>query len=370
MKCSDEKQKQQNERKAARYAEEIKTLKSMSRDDISKHVLMSKRTFSAVLKKEAISKKIDMKMRSYVRVSEHKAVKKIVLKFREENPEWETRIQRLIATLGKRYKKKKTQEKDEPSSNDDVSDNEEDDVEESESDKEEEMEDDREQTNSDSDDSSEGEETFVNSLKEAINDNKAKAKPSVENTRSGEGVVKMLDLKNMKDVAQLEDDPRAVNSSTNRGQKRSSFFLGGESDQSDDDEDVAEESDGEADTMIEKKFEMFKNTAFNSKHKPERSFQNSKYKKHEKNFSRKKQFQKDISVQSSQSYKKQDTSFNHSKNKIKTCQKPTTPASTFPTATRENKSISSNVNVHPSWAAKQKQKASIANFQGKKTVFE
>ena len=81
-KCSSDKQKEQNERKVKRYVEEIELLKKSSRDSISRYVLITKKTFSDVVKKESKTQKYNMKVRSYVRVSEHAAVKKILDPFR------------------------------------------------------------------------------------------------------------------------------------------------------------------------------------------------------------------------------------------------------------------------------------------------
>ena len=66
----------------ARYVEEIELLKKSSRDSISRYVLITKRTFSDVVKKESKTLKYNMKVRSFVRVSEHKAVKNVVKQFR------------------------------------------------------------------------------------------------------------------------------------------------------------------------------------------------------------------------------------------------------------------------------------------------
>ena len=81
-KCSTEQQKEQNERKASRYVKEIELLKKSRRDSISKYVLITKKTFAHVLQKEAKTKKFNMKVRSHVRVSQHKSVKKVVDAFR------------------------------------------------------------------------------------------------------------------------------------------------------------------------------------------------------------------------------------------------------------------------------------------------
>ena len=77
-KCSSDKQKEQNERKIKRYVQEIELLKKSSRDSISRYVLITKKSFSDVVKKESKTQKYNMKVRSYVRVSEHAAVAKIV----------------------------------------------------------------------------------------------------------------------------------------------------------------------------------------------------------------------------------------------------------------------------------------------------
>ena len=81
-KCSIDKQREQNERKIKRYVEEIELLKKSSRDSISRYVLITKKTFSDVVRKESKTQKYNMKVRSYVRVSEHAAVKKIMDPFR------------------------------------------------------------------------------------------------------------------------------------------------------------------------------------------------------------------------------------------------------------------------------------------------
>ena len=77
-KCSSDKQKEQNERKIKRYVQEIELLKKSSRDSISRYVLITKKSFSDVVQKESKTQKYNMKVRSYVRVSEHAAVAKIV----------------------------------------------------------------------------------------------------------------------------------------------------------------------------------------------------------------------------------------------------------------------------------------------------
>merc|ERR1719391_1063785 len=46
-----------------------------------------------------------MKVRAFVRVSEHNSVKKIIDKFRNEYPDWESNLPKLIQSLGKKKKK-------------------------------------------------------------------------------------------------------------------------------------------------------------------------------------------------------------------------------------------------------------------------
>lgn len=357
--CSKEKQKEQNERKAVRYVEEIDILKKSSKDSISRYILMTKRSFNDVLKKESKTQKFDMKVRSFARVSEHQAVKKIINQFRKDHPDWEKSLQRILATLGKKKKKKPSEDDDE---------NKESDVEEEESENEmEDSDEDKEMEEQDEEDSeSEGEQTFVNSLKDALKSNKEKV--IAKDSRTSEGIVKMLDLNNISSNEDVfgGERPEEINGAK-EDVKRSSFFLGGQSDSEDDSQDVEEMDDEEDD--IEQRIEKYKSQGFESEQPSTKPAQNSNYRKHEKNFGRKKQFKNDILERSSQSNKTvasrdKRTSF-QSQNKMKAPQtrnKPSEPVN--------NCQSSKEKGVHPSWEAKQKQKSSITAFQGKKTVFE
>merc|ERR1712029_1251179 len=116
-KCSTEKQKEQNERKVTRYVLEIELLKKSSRDSISRYVLITKKSFKDVVRKESKKQKYNMKLRAFVRVSEHNSVKKIIDKFRNEYPDWESNLPKLIQSLGKKKKKVKATDVDDDSEN-------------------------------------------------------------------------------------------------------------------------------------------------------------------------------------------------------------------------------------------------------------
>jgi len=433
-KCSTEKQKEQNERKVTRYVEEIELLKNSSRDSISRYVLITKKSFKDVVKKESKTQKYNMKVRAFVRVSEHSAVKKVIDKFRNEHPDWEngSHLMKLLQSLGKKKKKVKGPDVDGNEDSDVVSgdesendsevnsDNNEDvgqddvadDSDNSDSkdvavgnDNEDEGQSDQEMDSDDeSDKDNEDESSFVASLKQAISNDKGRNKNSKKNvkgsqlkkqikeTSKGEAVIKMLDLSSMnKDgdwsISKKEqsfDNAPSVN-------KRSSFFMGGQSESEDNDEEndgqSGEESDGDE---VEKRIESLRNSNHHSrpegwKSKSEnRDFRRQNYKR-DQNGGKRRQFQKDTSAKKPKFNHKfnknterkglersQDTNDKNS-HRNKSCQNGATKDEFHSAKTKsvENKTnFNSDSKVHPSWEAKQKQKPSIQAFQGKKIVFE
>ena len=442
-KCSADKQKEQNERKVARYVEEIELLKKSSRDSISRYVLITKRTFSDVVKKESKTQKYNMKVRSYVRVSEHKAVKNVVNQFRyngdtftiiclkmvlqyfrkipcyrDEHGDWEKVLPRLLQTLGKRVKKNKIEDANttplnqrnrssevEESGEEDEDENEnsspEDDKSDDERDasgsepedntsEEEENGDEEDEAPSDNDVSSDEDDSniFVASLKEALVKKEKPLKPKVvdkvkvSETSSGDAVVKVLDLKSMS--KSNASDSLGVQTKhfkpIESSQKRSSFFLGGESD-SDRGEDSEEEGDGGHSSdpdNVEQRMDQYKSRSFHgdtvsSRTAPRDS--NSHHYERDSNSGKRKQFQKVTSGKKPKFNKNMDRrSFNspggeRPRNKVPTKKESekVDSVSTFKDKPKTNVSVKS---VHPSWEAKQKQKPSIQTFQGKKTVFE
>ena len=490
-KCSSDKQKEQNDRKIKRYVQEIELLKKSSRDSISRYVLITKKSFSDVVKKESKTQKYNMKVRSYVRVSEHAAVAKIVkalrlvkanvstlinelyfLFSREKHRDWELVLPRIVQKLGKK-KKKQTQEENAEETNslkqeivrnnveesdeeiEEGSDSEEelnpktevesvrggereegrqsDSVQELEQDSgsdksnvesdeegddgsdEDENEDDSndEERHSDSvqkleqdsgsekskvesdeeyddgsdedekdDDSSDeelnsDENSFVSSLKEALGKTEKQSSiVKVSKTRKiqevdGESVVKMLDLKSRNAKKELMQTQEKTDNSHNKAgaQKRSSFFLGGESDDEEDFEqsDVESDEDGHGEGTHQRNGGV-ENKNFRPKFdkRIDKRGSDSHSQKRDPNFGgKRKQFQKVTSVKKPKFNKGPDRPYsapaedrNRNKNVVKKDIK------VKPT---DNNKI---VDVHPSWEAKQKQKPSIQTFQGKKTVFE
>lgn len=235
-----------------------------------------------------------------------------------------------------------------------------------------------ENSNEDSDDELNSDEnSFVASLKEALgktnklSSNSKVTKPRTSLKVDGESVVKMLDLKSQDvKIELMQTQEKADNSQLKTGeQKRSSFFLGGESES--DNEDV-EQSDAESnedgedmfkrnDGVIKKNFRP----AFDKSKKRESDSHNHK---RDQNFGgKRKQFQKVTSVKKSKFNKGSDRPLNA----------PAEDRTQNKYVVKNNTEIkvkqndpNKTVNVHPSWEAKQKQKPSIQTFQGKKTVFE
>jgi len=97
------------------------------------------------------------------------------------------------------------------------------------------------------------EEIFVSSLKEALKmsgdaPSKKEQKPATEkpgkiNKKSGEVLVKVLDLKNVEDNDESEDESTKLVETDNSKKKISSFFMGGESESEEDNEGEFEEEE-------------------------------------------------------------------------------------------------------------------------------
>ena len=235
-------------------------------------------------------------------------------------------------------------------------------------------------SNQDSDDELNSDEnSFVSSLKEALGKTEKQSsirkvsKTSKIQKVEGESVVKMLDLKSRDAKNELmQTQEKADNSQHKAGaQKRSSFFLGGESD---DNEDL-EQSDNESDEDGPRENIHQRNGGGKNKN-VHPGFDKSKVKrdsdshnrKRDQNFGgKRKQFQKVTSVKKPKFNKGPDRPFSA----------PAEDRSLNKNVLKNNMEVKVKqndknkiVDVHPSWEAKQKQKPSIQTFQGKKTVFE
>ena len=337
---------------------------------------------------------------------------------RDEHGDWEKVLPRLLQTLGKKVKKNKIEDANttplnqrnrssevEESGEEDEDENEnsspEDDKSDDERDasgsepedntsEEEENGDEEDEAPSDNDVSSDEDDSniFVASLKEALVKKEKPLKPKVvdkvkvSETSSGDAVVKVLDLKSMS--KSNASDSLGVQTKhfkpIESSQKRSSFFLGGESD-SDRGEDSEEEGDGGHSSdpdNVEQRMDQYKSRSFHgdtvsSRTAPRDS--NSHHYERDSNSGKRKQFQKVTSGKKPKFNKNMDKrSFNspggeRPRNKVPTKKESekVDSVSTFKENPKTNVSVKS---VHPSWEAKQKQKPSIQTFQGKKTVFE
>merc|ERR1719391_31678 len=357
-----------------------------------------------------------MKVRAFVRVSEHNSVKKIIDKFRNEYPDWESNLPKLIQSLGKKKKKVKAtdvddnvdsevvsgEESDHDSEDDDDDEDavqENDDADESDTKKvidsnDNESVSDQEMksenaSNDDSDEDKGDDDLFVASLKQAISSNKrmdsknSKAKPlkkQIKESSEGEAVIKMLDLSSMNKDQDWSVTPKEQSLEAPLVSKRSSFFMGGQSESEDEDNDVQsdEESDGDE---VEKRIESLRNSNHHSQSERRKSssrhqdFKRQNYKR-DQNGGKRKPFQKVTSVKKPKFNKntdRQDYERSHGTNDInsqrnKSCQNSATMDQLHSAKTKSsgNKTnFNSDSKVHPSWEAKQKQKPSIQAFQGK-----
>ena len=315
--------------------------------------------------------------------------------YREKHLDWEMVLPRLIQTLGKKKKKQKPEETSEESDSlkqKIVKNNvEESDEEQGSDDDELEQDSDSSDRESDEENSNEEEEensdenTFVSSLKEALGTKEKKnskvSQVSKVEKVEGESVVKMLDLKSSDaDIDLMQTQEKAGNPQLKTGSlKRSSFFLGGESDESEEDEDDQTDAESDDEGMKEevrvggfrnKKFEEKEDGYRNKKIRPtyekseKKDPDRQKYKRDQNGGGNRKQFQKATSVKKNKFNKGTDRPFSSQgkdRNRATNVNKKT------PEVKEESRKV---VDVHPSWEAKQKQKPSIQTFQGKKTVFE
>jgi len=397
----DEREKEKNNRKISRCVEEIKILRNEDKDVVAKWVLVNKRTLDDVSKEETLSQKFDMRIRAFVRISEHKAVSKVVNEVRSISPNWEKEMPKILKSLGKSKKRRKDpnaepiggppmkvkREDDKESiTNDTLSSPTKSSVE-KESNSEEIEEDEKSSED-------EGDEClFVNSLKSCLKQNSdgeslsgksEKTDDESDETDSesdgeqgpGEKLVTVLDLKSdniPNALITAEDDKSKEMSSPLPKKKSSSFFLGGESST----ESEADESDPEAGENEEDFIESHRNAhhkkRFGTDYKGARgrgrisssnrgrgqtNFRGSGFKKHgQSKFSDSKKFLDKKSKPPFPEIGEKKTPFVNTKNFSKP-----------PLQSQPKKEV--DASLHPSWVAKQKAKPSIAAFQGKKTVFE
>jgi len=302
-KSANENEKAKNERKIGRFVEEISILKRSKKDVISRWLVVNKKSFADVTKQETLTQKFNMKVRVFVRTGEHKAVKKVLDAYKLKYPNWESEVPKVLRTLGKKRKKtdpnkqelgiKAAKEGSTKVADKDISatikqdslENSEDNSS-SESDSED-SDNDNAEVQSDDSDVDEGivttvghvsgiddraspepnscdsddEEIFVSSLKDAlkfgserstrkvIEPVKEKREGSIEK-KNGEVVVKVIDLNNadFDTVAGERDKSTEIKATDKNKCKKSSFFMGGES-ESEEEKDGGVEEDFEEDAL-------------------------------------------------------------------------------------------------------------------------
>ena len=331
---------------------------------------------------------------------------KLIPIYREENPDWERVLPKLIATLGKKTKKRKdvgevdadqnalvsSDNNDNESDNDNSNENSEDESNLDGGISESENSDDENENNESDNEDVQGEDLFAATLKQALgkNDTKKETKsvksthPSlkVHESRTGDAVVKVLDLNSADSLQEWSKANRMNSSSTDDfvESKRSSFFVGGDSDEEGrDEEDDDQSGSATEEDEVEQRIDGFRNKNFH--HKPrDKSFSQSRgsfsnnYSR-DQNTRKRKQFQKVTSVKKPKFNKNADRAFTSEttdRNRNKNFSRKEDSKLAAVTSKANISSIKSNSDnkVHPSWEAKQKQKPSIQAFQGKKTVFE
>ena len=111
-KVLNDQQKAKNVRKTDRHLEEIKVLKHIDVDDVSKYALCH------VLKLNQNNlESLDVEQRAMLRLATHKFIQNQVTKFRESHPIAIDKLVLLIRSLGLQYQKKKNQTNEEEEEN-------------------------------------------------------------------------------------------------------------------------------------------------------------------------------------------------------------------------------------------------------------
>merc|ERR1719414_403368 len=109
-KAKTELEKSKNDRKVARFVQEVQILRREPKDTIARWLVANEMSLEEVTSDK--TDKLDVRLRAVVRVSEHKAVRKVLDQFRLAHPHWKSRVPKLLKTLGK--KRKKEDPNDEP----------------------------------------------------------------------------------------------------------------------------------------------------------------------------------------------------------------------------------------------------------------
>jgi len=373
-KTKSEADKSKNERKVARFVQEVQVLRKEKKDAMARWVVANDVTLEQVTKEETASQKIDLRLRAMARVAEHKAVLTLLKEFRVKYPRWKSRVPKLLRSLGKNRKKvdpnleplgvkglksvkKSKSEEDETNQgeSDLDGDDEEDSVKPTTKAKKNEV------------------KNFVKAPKDKERIDKSQSSPLqkvAKREKNSQMVVKVLDLKGgIKEPLPIGETQKVKGIASAKPQKletkKSSFFVGGESDE--DNSEGGESEEDEEEEGNHQSWQMSKGSqnAFTSN----RSGGNKFVPKGDKSQGGQRQADREPKLEehlhpSWQAKKRAPPAmaqYQGKKTKFGADGDAVAPKSQAP---------KSQEPVHPSWAAKQSLKTSIQSFKGKKMVFD
>jgi len=367
-KTKSEADKSKNERKVARFVEEVQVLRKEKKDAMARWVVANDVTLEQVTKEETASQKIDLRLRAMARVAEHKAVLTLLKEFRVKYPRWKSRVPKLLRSLGKNRKKVdpnleplgikglnrgKKSKSEVDQTNQGESDPHGDDEEDS------------------AKPPTKAKKPKVKVIKEKEKVEKSQSSPLnkvAKKEKNSQMVVKVLDLKGgTKEPLPIGESKKVKGITAEKPKKietkKSSFFVGGESEE----ENSEGEESGEDEEGNHQNWQMSKGrqNAFTSN----RSGGNKFAPKGDKSQGGQRQADREPKVEehlhpSWQAKKRAPppmAQYQGKKTKFGADGDAVAPKSQAP---------KSQEPVHPSWAAKQSLKTSIQSFKGKKMVFD
>jgi len=367
-KTKSEADKSKNERKVARFVQEVQVLRKEKKDTMARWVVANDVTLEQVTKEETASQKIDLRLRAMARVAEHKAVLTLLKEFRVKYPRWKSRVPKLLRSLGKNRKKvdpnleplgikglnrgkKSKSEVDQTNQgeSDSHGDDEEDSVK----------------------PPTKAKKPKVKVIKEKEKVEKSQSSPLnkvAKKEKNSQMVVKVLDLKGgTKEPLPIGESKKVKGITAEKPKKietkKSSFFVGGESEE----ENSEGEESGEDEEGNHQNWQMSKGrqNAFTSN----RSGGNKFAPKGDKSQGGQRQADREPKVEehlhpSWQAKKRAPPPMAQYQGKK------TKFGADGDAVALKSQAPKSQEPVHPSWAAKQSLKTSIQSYQGKKMVFD
>ena len=370
-KTKSEADKSKNERKVARFVEEVQVLRKEKKDAMARWVVANDVTLEQVTKEETASQKIDLRLRAMARVAEHKAVLTLLKEFRVKYPRWKSRVPKLLRSLGKNRKKvdpnleplgvkglnrgkKSKSEVDQTNQgeSDSHGDDEEDSVK----------------------PPTKAKKPKVKVIKEKEKVEKSQSSPLnkvAKKEKNSQMVVKVLDLKGgIKEPLPIGETQKVKGIASAKPKKletkKSSFFVGGESDEDNSEAEDSREDEEEESNHQNWQMSKGRQNAFTSN----RSGGNKFAFKGDKSQGGQRQADREPKVEehlhpSWQAKKRAPPAmaqYQGKKTKFGADGDAVPPPKTQAPKSQEP--------VHPSWAAKQNLKTSIQSYQGKKMVFD